>query len=440
MGIFRAYDIRGIYGTELTEKMAEDIGKAYATHMNEQRCHVGMDARISSPILRDGLVRGLNDAGCDVIDLGMVPTPALYFALSFYKELCGIMITASHNPKEYNGFKLCKGLRTIGGKELKRVEEISVGGYFRVGHGEHITKDILFAYKEYLLTKFEFEGMKIIIDCMNGVGASVLPEILAKLGNDVTVINAGPDGNFPKHSPNPDKEENLAELKAAVVRQKADIGIALDGDCDRVVFVDEKGETLPSAETAMLFIRDVLSRKRGKIVVDVQTSELAVAEIRDKFGIPIMSKTGHTHIRDELIDKGAIFAAEASGHYYFKDDYFGYDDGIYSALRMCAMAARKGKVSEMRKGIPHWFGVKMDVECRESKKREIMGAMKRKYAAMKPLTIDGLRVSGKDHWFTIRQSNTEPVIKVRGEFLDEKEAKGFEKKVGKELRALVKGA
>jgi len=433
MSVFRAYDVRGVYGKELTEKLVEDIGRAYATYLNADTAFVGMDGRLSSPLLKNAFIKGLNDTGCDAIDIGLVPTPVLYFSAAFYNKIAAAMITASHNPKEYNGVKLCRGLRTLGGEELKKIERIIKENAFRIGAGKIEKKEVLPDYIDYLSSKFEFEGLKIVIDAMNGVGALALEPILKRLGNDVTTLNGEPDGNFPKGDPNPDIEERLSELKETVIRENADIGVATDGDADRVVFVDDKGKILSGTQSSILFIKDVLAKQKGKVVFDIMASELIRKTIESSGGVAMISPTGHTNIRRILFDYNAVFAAEASGHYFFHDDYFGYDDGIYAALRMAEIVAMKGSLSKLVSELPSWYPIKADIHCPEEKKEMVVMKLKQIYNDWNPITIDGVRVSGNGGWFAIRPSNTEDIIRIKGEF-DSKESA---EKMLSELKAVV---
>ncbi len=437
MSIFRAYDIRGIYNEEINESIVENIGKAYATYVNAENCFLGRDCRLSSPLLSDSFKKGVLATGCNVIEIGEVPTPVLYFAVNFNKELAGAMITASHNPNEYNGIKLCKGPRMIGGDELKEIEKISLGQNFRIGEGSVSEKDMTSDYIDYVSSKFEFEGLKIAVDCMNGVGGKTLIPILERLGNEVIKLNEEPNGNFPKHEPNPDDEENLLELEKAVLDNHADLGVALDGDADRAVFLDENGKLVTGTQALMIFIKNVLKKHRGKAIFDVMASELLKKTIDDNGGSPIISKTGHTNIRDMLLDYNGVFAGEASGHYFFKDEYFGFDDGTYATLRMAEIIAMHGKPSEMINKLPRWNPIKINMHCPEEKKLAIVEKLKVLHKDENPITIDGVRVSNSHGWYAIRPSNTESSMRAKGEFESKEKADEMTKRIKKELENLI---
>ncbi len=420
MSIYRAYDIRGVYNQDLTVEVAEYIGKAYATYIDGGEVVVGFDARESSTQLRDSLVKGLTSGGCDVVDVGMVPTPLLYFTISHFNKDGGIMITGSHNPPEYNGFKLCRGTHALYGEGIQELRRIIESGEYRRGDGGVKKLEVKETYLGYLAERINLDKkIKVVVDGGNGAVDDIAERLFRRLGCQVSCIYCQPDGSFPNHFPDPTVDENLRDLIDEVREEEADLGVAFDGDCDRLGVVDDSGKIVRGDQILALFSRQVLDRHPGsRIIFEVKCSQALIDEIREGGGVPVMHRTGHSFIKKKMRDEDSPLAGEMSGHFFFADNYYGFDDGIYAAARLMEILSGSGEtLTGLVEGMPHYYSTpEIRLRCGEQEKFEIVEDMKRKFSkGYDVIDIDGVRVEFGDGWGLVRASNTEPAIILRFE-------------------------
>lgn len=421
--IFREYDVRGLVDKDLDIETVELLGKGYGVYMKSfgyNEAIVGRDNRPSSAPFRDALIRGIVSTGCDVIDVGELPTPAFYFSLQEYDKQAGVMITGSHNPPQYNGFKLCRGHGTIYGEEIQKLRAIIEAGEFPSGEGKVTTADPIPAYTDYIAGNIKVEQpLKVVIDAGNGVGGKVAPGLLRRLGCEVVELYCDLDGNFPNHFPDPTVPANLEDLIATVAREGADLGISFDGDADRIGAVADDGSIIWGDQLMILFARDILEfNPGGTIIFEVKCSQALIEDIEAHGGKPLMWKTGHSLIEAKIREEKALLAGEMSGHIYFADRYFGYDDAIYAACRLVEFIARKGvRLSELLADIPRYYATpEMRIESTEEEKFQIVDTVKKEFSKdNKIIDIDGVRVVFPDGWGLVRASNTSPVVVVRCE-------------------------
>ncbi len=426
--IFRKYDIRGIADRDLTPEVVIAIGKAYGTYIKrhgKRKAFIGRDARLSSPRLRDNLIDGIISTGVDVVDLGLIPTPLLYFSINYYDTDSGVMITGSHNPKEYNGFKVCMNKTSIYGEEIQKLRELLEKKDFEKGKGKIEKKDPIPDYINYMHKKFKFDTkFKIAIDPGNGAVGVLLENLFSPFNFDIHYINLEPDGNFPAHLPDPTVPKFMRELSEIVKDEKRDVGIGYDGDGDRIGIIDEEGNLVFGDRLLALLASEVLEKYPGaKIIFDVKCSEGIVEYIKKKGGIPIMYKTGHSLLKAKMREENALMAGEMSGHVFFADEYFGFDDAIYASLRVLRiMDNKKKKISELLKEIPCYVSTpEIRIECPDEIKFDVVEKLKKEFAGYNVITIDGVRVVTKKGWGLVRASNTQPVLVLRFE-AKEKEA------------------
>lgn len=429
--IFREYDIRGRADQDLTDAAVESIGRAYATYVVKsdanpspvqarKRIFVGRDGRLSSPRIREALVGGILATGVDVTDLGIITTPILYFAIVQSQRDGGIMVTGSHNPKEFNGLKVCVGKDTLHGRDIQRLREMCEKKDFSTGHGKMDALDVIPVYQKFLLEKFRFRRkLKLVLDAGNGTASVVAPRLFRDLGCEVTELFCTLDGHFPNHFPDPTEEKNLRDLMREVVRLGADVGIAFDGDADRLGVVDERGKVIYGDRMLLLFARDLLSRKKGASVIgEVKCSKVLYDEIARQGGLPIMWKAGHSLIKAKMRETQAPLAGEMSGHFFFADDYFGFDDGIYAACRTLDIIDKSGRsLSDLFKDVPELYSTpELRVDCPDGRKFEVVRKaveyFKKHYDV---IDIDGVRINFADGWGLVRASNTQPVLVMRFE-------------------------
>jgi phosphomannomutase/phosphoglucomutase len=432
--IFREYDIRGIAGRDVSAEFAECLGKAYALFVAGHKpvagrknltVSVGWDCRLTSDSYAEALVSGLRQGGLDVIRLGVCPTPLTYFSV-FHLDLDGgIMITGSHNPADYNGFKTCVGKDTIYGtqiQEMRALMEKVNSGYQAptVAEGKVSDFEIIPAYINYLLKNARpLKPKKIVLDAGNGTASTVAPELFRKLGAEVFPLFCELDGRFPNHHPDPTVPENLKQLVAEIKKHKADFGIAFDGDSDRIGLVDEKGRIIFGDELMVLFSRSVLKENPGATIIsEVKSSHKLYNDIAAHGGKPIMWKTGHSLIKSKMKETKAALAGEMSGHIFFADRYFGFDDAIYAALRVYEIASdAKEPLSSLLADLPHTVCTpEIRVDCEEEKKFRLVEETKNLLAKDHKINdIDGVRVDFGDAWGLVRASNTQPVLVLRFE-------------------------
>jgi phosphomannomutase/phosphoglucomutase len=425
-GIFRQYDIRGIVGRDLTEEVATLVGRAYGTHRRQHGASgaiaVGRDNRPSGAMLRDALVKGITSTGFDVIDIDVVPTPLLYWALHHLPVAGGIQITGSHNPPEYNGFKLSAGTASLHGEEIQELFQIIQSGEFAEGQGRVRQEAVLDSYLDDMVARVGplSRPLRVVLDCGNGAGALVAPQLLERLGANVTPLFCESDGTFPNHHPDPTVVENLQDIIRAVRDEGADVGIALDGDADRIGVIDEQGEIVWGDHVLILYARDVLQRtgKGQAVIFDVKCSQALPDAIAAAGGKPIMWKTGHSLIKDKMKAEHAPVAGEMSGHMFFEEGFYGHDDAIYGAARLLGILAdANASVSRLLSDVPRFVSTpEIRVEVDEERKFAIVDeAVKHFRAAHEVIDVDGVRVLYGDGWGLVRASNTQPVLVMRFE-------------------------
>jgi phosphomannomutase/phosphoglucomutase len=422
--IFREYDIRGLHETELTDEVGEAVGGAFATLLAEaggRRVALGQDVRPSSVRLASAVERGLRQAGLAVERVGVVPTPALYFAVASRELDGGIQITGSHNPPEFNGFKMTARQRPIFGPDIQSMREWIEKGRLRAASGG-VARDapILDSYREMLVERLaSARGLNVVMDCGNGCAGTVVPEVFERMGHRVTPLFAELDGTFPNHLPDPTVPKLMEDLSAAVRREGADLGIGFDGDADRIGAVDAAGRLVFGDQLLALLARDVLTRVPGaEIIFDVKCSQGLIEDIAAHGGRPSMWKTGHSLIKSRLLETGAPLAGEMSGHMFFSEGYFGFDDALFAAGRLLRYVAASGRsFAELVDSIPHYFATpETRLDCPEELKFKVPEELKRRFAGKyRVIEIDGARVEFGDGWGLVRASNTQPAIVVRFE-------------------------
>jgi len=426
--IFREYDIRGIADIDLTDDNVYKIALGYATYINQfgyKEVLVGRDVRLSSERIRDALVAGLLDAGCQVIDLGIIPTPVFYFSAFYYEKNAGLMITGSHNPKEFNGFKIGLNKTTIYGKEIQKLREIIEEEKFVKGKGELSYLNPIPDYLSYLKSKVKFQNtLKVVFDPGNGTGGYLLEELLKDYPIEPAFINLEPDGSFPNHLPDPTIPEYMKDVISLVNELDASLGIGYDGDCDRIGAVDDKGKIVFGDQLLALYASEIVQKyPKAKIVFDVKCSQGLIEYLNKINATPIMWKTGHSLIKNKMKEEGALLAGEMSGHMFFADDYFGYDDAIYASLRLLKIIADSGKkLSELLADIPkYYFTPEIRIDCPDEEKFRVVEEVKKYFKGKyEIIDIDGVRVIFPDGWGLLRASNTQPVLVLRFEGKNEK--------------------
>ena len=428
--IFRQYDIRGVVGQDLTVEAAEAIGRAYGALLTERgiplEVAVGRDNRPSGDALRDALVRGLRSTGANVVDIGVVPTPLLYWSLHHLKVHGGIQITSSHNPPEFNGFKLCVGTGSLHGEGIQRLLQLIEGGVFPSGEGSLRSEAVIDRYCDDVVARIGTlsRPLKAVIDCGNGAGALVAPQLFPRLGITPTMLFAESDGTFPNHHPDPTVVENLQDLIAAVKREGADIGIGFDGDADRIGIVDKHGTIIWGDYLLILYARDVLARtgKGQSIIFDVKCSQALPDAITAAGGVPVMWKTGHSLIKDKMKELHSPLAGEMSGHMFFTEGFYGHDDAIYGAARVMRIIADANQgVDELLADIPRYVSTpEIRVDCPDDRKFDVVRRAQEHFRALHDvIDVDGVRILYGDGWGLIRASNTQPILVVRFEALSE---------------------
>jgi phosphomannomutase len=429
--VFKAYDIRGVVGRSIDVAFAEHLGRAFgseAVAAGERAVAVGRDGRLSGAGLAAALIRGLKATGLDVVDLGAVTTPMLYYvAATRGKHGCnsGIMVTGSHNPKDYNGFKMVMAGRAIYGADIQRLRQRIERETYAKGKGRSAPMDIGAEYSHRIATDCKLaRPMKVVVDSGNGIPGASAPAILRALGCEVVELYSEVDGNFPNHHPDPSKPENLADLIKAVKKTKAEIGLAFDGDGDRLGVVTKGGNIIYPDRQIMLFARDVLSRNPGgTIIFDVKCSQRLPVAIREAGGEPLLWKTGHSLIKAKLKETGAPFAGEMSGHLFFGERWYGFDDAMYTAARLLEILSRHDDPSTVLDALPTSFSTpELNVPCSEGEHHAVVAELLERvndgrlnFPDGDIGTIDGLRVDFDDGFGLIRASNTTPVLVLRFE-------------------------
>jgi phosphomannomutase / phosphoglucomutase len=425
--IFREYDIRGIAETELLSPDIADLGRAIGTMIRRKsgpRVNMGRDCRLSSPRLRDALLEGLVDAGCEVTDIGVVPTPLLYYSAHLMEADGGVMITGSHNPAEFNGFKTMCGAGTIHGEEIQDVRRLVEARDFTTGHGSHGMVDVVESYVDEISAQFDFSRrVKVVLDGGNGTAGPVAHRLFKKLNCEVTELFFEMDGRFPNHHPDPTVPANLKHLQDAVRAQRADLGIAFDGDADRIGAVDEAGHVIYGDLLLLIYGREILTRKPGATFIgEVKCSQVLYDELKRLGGNPIMYKTGHSLIKAKMKEEHAELAGEMSGHMFFADRYFGFDDALYAACRLIEIVAGSGQpLSAQLGGLPAMVSTpEIRVDCPDETKFQVVERLRERFRKTHSIIdVDGVRVLFGEGWGLVRASNTQPVLVLRFEAASE---------------------
>ncbi len=425
--IFREYDIRGVADTELLSPDIADLGRALGTALRRKagpRVTLGRDCRLSSTRLHDALLEGLVDAGCEVTDIGVGPTPLLYYSTVHLESDGGVMITGSHNPSEFNGFKTVCGTGSLHGEAIQDVRRLIEARDFTSGHGSVHSLDISEAYVDEVAGQFDFpRRTKVVLDAGNGTAGPIAHRIFKRLNCDVTELFFPMDGHFPNHHPDPTVPANLQHLRTAVREQKADLGIAFDGDSDRIGAVDENGEVIYGDMLLLIYGREILTRKPGATFIgEVKCSQILYDELERLGGNPIMFKTGHSLIKAKMKQEHAELAGEMSGHMFFADRYFGFDDALYAACRLIEIVAKSGKpLSTQLAGLPKTVATpEIRVDWPDETKFDVVARVAQRFREThNVIDVDGVRVLFDQGWGLLRASNTQPVLVMRFEAASE---------------------
>lgn len=424
--IFKAYDIRGVVGKTLTESVVEDIGQALGSMAQEkglERMVIARDGRLSGPALTNALAKGLQKAGIKVLDIGMVPTPVLYFATFFLDTGSGIAITGSHNPPEYNGLKIMLGGDTLYGPMIQAIRErLEQGNMIEAQGGTYEEVDIREAYLKRIVSDIHLKRpLHIAIDCGNGVPGNLAPELYRRLGCTVDELYCEVDGTFPNHHPDPSRPENLKDLTAALQKSNAEVGLAFDGDGDRLGVVTKSGKNIFSDRQLMLFAEDLLSRHPGAtIIFDVKSTAKLAPWIQAHGGTPLLWKTGHSFIKSKMKETGALLAGEMSGHIFFKERWYGFDDGLYAAARLLEILSQSDDIEAVFNRLPEALSTpELRLELSEGEQYAFIEKMQKEAntfeGAERVVDIDGLRVEYTDGFGLMRASNTTPTVIFRFE-------------------------
>jgi phosphomannomutase/phosphoglucomutase len=445
--IFREYDIRGVVGDDLTHDLVRVFGQAYGTYMIEQGFHdltVGRDCRLSSDDFRDALVEGIVSTGCDVTDIGVCATPVFYFSLFHLEKKGGIMITASHNPANYNGFKVAVGTQTIFGEELQTLRQWMERGAFAQGQGTYSLYEITKPYLDHIQKDVTIpRPVKVAIDGGNGTAGPIASTLLRNLGCDVTELYCDMDGRFPNHHPDPTVPENLKDLLDTVTREDAEVGLAYDGDGDRLGVIEKGGEIIWGDRLLILFAREILKSHPGATIIsEVKASQTLYDDIRDHGGQPLMWKTGHSLIKQKMKETGALLAGEMSGHLFFADRYFGYDDAVYASCRLLEILAKHGRsVSDLISDVPQTETTpEIRVSCPDDKKFRVVERVRAHFSKNHDvIDVDGARILFEHGWGLVRASNTGPVLVLRFEATDPNNLKAIRQEVEARVHELLSG-
>jgi phosphomannomutase/phosphoglucomutase len=435
--IFREYDIRGIADAELLDPDVEELGMAIGTYLlrhNGKNINLGRDCRLSSTRLRNALIRGLKATGCEVADIGVVPTPLLYYSVFHLKAAGAVMITGSHNPSEYNGFKVVSGPSTIHGEEIQHLREMIEKRDFLHGAGSENTLDVASAYVDEITSQFHFErSIKVVLDAGNGTAGPVMHRVLEKLNCEPTELFFEMDGRFPNHHPDPTVPKNLERLIAGVQEKGAELGIAFDGDADRIGAIDDKGTVVYGDQLMIVYSREILKRKPGATFIgEVKSSQLLYDDIRKHGGNAIMWKTGHSLIKAKMKEAKAELAGEMSGHMFFADRYYGFDDALYAACRLMEIVSKSGRpLSAQLADLPRTVTTpEIRIPCDDEAKFAVVERAKQIFKKTHEVVdVDGVRILFPQGWGLVRASNTQPVLVMRFEAATPELLKKYQKEV-----------
>jgi phosphomannomutase/phosphoglucomutase len=445
-GIFREYDIRGIAGKDILEEDAKIIGRAFGTLLQRQSrktVSVGRDCRQTSENFSAHFISGILSTGCDVVDIGVCPTPVLYFSIQHLNLEGGAMVTASHNPPEYNGFKLMSGEDSIHSQGLQDVRLLIEANDFVEGQGRVIQKDVITPYKEFLVENIKIKHpLRIGIDAGNGTGGITALPVLKQLGCEVHDIYCDLDGTFPNHEADPTQKKNLLDLIGLVREKSLDLGVGYDGDADRIGVVDKNGNVIYGDQLMVIYAREILQRNPGATFIsEVKCSMVMYEDIRKHGGKAIMWRTGHSLIKKKMKEENAALAGEMSGHMFFKDRYLGFDDALYATCRLLEIMADTGLgVDELIKDLPKTFTTpELRVDCPDHIKFKVVAKIVKEFKAkMEVIDIDGLRAVYEDGWGLVRASNTQPALVLRFEALTEERLAEIRNEIESALKAIIK--
>jgi phosphomannomutase / phosphoglucomutase len=446
--IFREYDIRGVADKELSSEVCFLIGHAFGTMVvraGEKKVCVGCDNRLSSPRIKKEFIKGLVASGCNVFDTGVVPTPVLYYAIFKLECYAGVSVTGSHNPAEFNGFKLSRGFESFHGKSIQELRHIIEKGEFENGNGFLKNTNVLEDYVKELKKRFCFKNkVRVAVDCGNGTAALVAPRLLKELGANVVELYCESDGRFPNHLPDPTVPEFMADLGNLVVKKKCDFGIGFDGDMDRIGVVDSSGKLIFGDRLLGIYVQDLLSRvKNAKIVFDVKCSAGIKEVISGAGGIGLENATGHSLIKDRMKREGALLAGEMSGHMFFKENWFGFDDALFAACLLIDIVIRSKKSIEWHfLQIPRYPATpEIRVDCADEKKFLVVTQVRNSFEKKNKVSvIDGVKVFFEGGWGLVRASNTQPKIIIRCEAKNEEELEKIQKTVFEVLKRCLETA
>ena len=414
MSIFHACDIRGIAGQDLSDVVARQIALAVGSKFRSEKVVVGGDIRLSTPRLQKIVIDGLMESGCQVIDIGTVATPVFYYALSSTGAAGGVMVTASHNPAAYNGFKLVLGPKPVTEADIHEISELVKAGVRGYGEGSVARMPVVEKYLDFTAAKVKRGSLKVVVDAGNGVTARIAPELFRRVGYDVVELFCTPDGSFPHRPPNPALAENLAQLGEKVRQVGAALGVAFDGDGDRAGFVDENGRPVDNDDIIVLLARYYLEQGPGTIIYDAKCSMVAPEEIIKAGGRAVMARAGHTFSKAAFLEEKALFAGEISGHFFFKE--LGYDDGMFAALKICEFVAERGSLAAMVDSVPNYILTPdIRVPYHGQDKEAVLAMIADKLGKYRVNLIDGVRIEFDDGWAMIRSSVTEPLFTLRFE-------------------------
>jgi phosphomannomutase/phosphoglucomutase len=444
--IFREYDIRGVVGKDLNQETVYVLARAVGTYFRQngaKRISIGRDARASSPEFRDLMIKGLNESGCDCVDAGMIPTPLLYFTLFNWDVDGGVMITGSHNPADNNGFKICLGKTSIFGPQIQEIRKIAESGNFVSGQGTVQEDDVIEPYRQYVLSNIKLgkRRIKVVVDGGNGMGGYIAVPLYKDMGCEVIELFCEPDSNFPNHHPDPTVVENMRFAIKAVTEHNADLAIAFDGDGDRIGVVDEKGEIIWGDQLMIIFSRSILEQTPGATFIsEVKCSQTLFDDIKKHGGNPVMWKAGHSLIKAKMKETGAAMAGEMSGHIFFADRYFGYDDAIYAGARLLEILSKTdASLSSFLADVPKTvYTPEMRIPCSEESKFEIVRVLTEEFKRTNEvIDVDGARIIFPNGWGLVRASNTQPVLVLRFEADTEENLKKIQSTVETKLKELM---
>jgi phosphomannomutase/phosphoglucomutase len=443
--IFREYDIRGVVDKDLTPDIVRTLGQGFGTymaHLGKRELVVGRDGRLSSKTFEEVLIEGLISTGCDVVNIGLCPTPVYYFSIFHLNQDGGMMVTGSHNPPEFNGFKVSVGKSTLFGEEIQNLRRLIEKGEFRAGKGTVSHEETIRPYQDYIKKNIHVDKrMRVVIDAGNGTAGVVAGSLLKDLGCEVEELYGEVDGRFPNHFPDPTIPENLKDLIDRVKKHQADLGIGYDGDADRIGVVDEQGNIIWGDQLMILFSREILKEKKGAtFVAEVKCSQNLFNDIEKHGGRAMMWRTGHSLIKEKMREEKAALGGEMSGHLFFADRYFGYDDAIYASCRLIELLSKTDrKLSQLLSDVPKtYITPEIRVDCPDEIKFKVVEDVKEALRKDYPvIDVDGVRVKFEDGWGLVRASNTQPALVLRFEALVEKRLEEIKKLVEDKVKNAV---